>query len=355
MPETIVERFEVKLLSILDESGNADSSLMPPISEDLIKKFFETLIFARTFNSRAISLQREGRIGTYASIYGQEASQIGSALALEKDDWVFPSFRETAVNLTLGYPAWLMFRYWAGDERGMKCPEGLNIFPMSVPVGTQITHAVGASLAMKLKGAKSAAVCYFGDGGSSRGDLHEGFNMAGVLKTPTIFICQNNQWAISVPRERQTASRTIAQKAFSYGFEGMQVDGNDVFAVYKATKDALDKAKAGGGPTFIECLTYRLDDHTTSDDASRYRKKENVEAWEAKEPMIRLRLFMRKKGMWSEAYEESIMKKATEAIDSAITEEETFRPSEPKDIIAFTNAELSQRQIKELKDRGWQG
>lgn len=354
MPEKVLDRFEVKFLQIVDEKGVADESLLPPLSDDQIKEFFEKIILIRTYNSRSLSLQREGRIGTYASIYGQEASEVGSALALETDDWVFPTFRETGVNIVLGYPIWMMFRYWLGDERGMKTPEGLNVFPMSVPVGSHITHATGAALAMRLKGRKSAAVVYFGDGGSSRGDFHEGLNLAGVFKAPAVFICQNNQWAISVPRKSQTAGKTIAQRAWSYGFEGIQVDGNDVFAMYKATKGALEKAKSGGGPTFIESFTYRLDDHTTADDASRYRTDEEVEEWKKKEPLIRLRKFMQKRGLWTEEYEKETVKRAEEVVDKGIEEEEHFRPPEPKDIILFTNAELNTRQLKELKERGWE-
>jgi pyruvate dehydrogenase E1 component alpha subunit len=354
MPENVIERFEVKYLQVLNEKGEAEESLLPALSDEQIKKFFESIVLARTFNSRAMSLQREGRIGTYASFYGQEASQIGSALALERGDWVFPTFRETGVSLTLGYPIWMMFRYWLGDERGMKCPEEMNVFPMSVPVGSHITHVTGAAMAMSLKGEKKAAVAYFGDGGSSRGDFHEGLNMAGVFRAPAVFICENNQWAISVPRKRQSAGKTIAQRAWSYGFEGIQVDGNDVFAVYKATTEALEKAKNGGGPTLIECFTYRLHDHTTADDASKYRSDEEVREWEGKEPLIRLKLFMEKKGIWTEDYEKEVTKKAEERVDKAIEEEEAFRPPEPKDIMLYTNGELNQRQIKELKEFGWE-
>jgi pyruvate dehydrogenase E1 component alpha subunit len=354
MPEKTLATFEVKFLQILDEKGGADESLLPALTDEQYRQFFEKIILARTFNSRARSLQREGRIGTYASIYGQEACQVGSAMALEKGDWVFPTFRESGVSLALGYPIWMMFRYWLGDERGMKTPDELNIFPMSVPVGSHITHATGAAFAMQYKGQKNAAVAYFGDGGSSRGDFHEGLNIAGVFKVPAVFICVNNQWAISVPRARQSAAKTIAQRAWSFGFEGLQVDGNDVLAVYKATKDALEKGKSGGGPTLLEFFTYRLDDHTTADDASRYRSDEEVKKWEAREPLIRLRLFMEKKGVWTEEYEKEVTKKIEDTVDKAIEEEEAFRPPEARDIFDYTSAELNQRQIRELKERGWE-
>ncbi|MDO9289850.1 MAG: thiamine pyrophosphate-dependent enzyme, partial [Thermodesulfovibrionales bacterium] len=191
---------------------------------------------------------------------------------------------------------------------------------------------------------------YFGDGGTSEGDFHEGMNMAGVFKLPVVFICQNNQWAISVPREKQTASKTLAQKAFAYGFEGIQVDGNDIFAVYKATKYALDKAKKGEGPTLIECFTYRMSDHTTSDDASRYRFKEEIEAWKPKDPILRLKLFMEKKGLWTEQYQKEVEDRAMAAVNEAVKKEEAIEHPEPKDMFTFTCEKLSQRQVKQIKE-----
>ena len=350
---TTIETSETRYLQVINEKGEEDPSVMPALGEADFRRFFETIVLARTFNQRALSLQREGRIGTYASIWGQEASQTGSALALSPEDWIFPSFRESGVLVARGYPVWMLYRYWAGDERGMSAPEGMNIFPMSVPVGTQIPHATGAAWAMKLKGHKKVAAVYFGDGGSSKGDFHEGLNFAGVFKAPCVFLCQNNQWAISVPRSSQTAAKTIAQKAFAYGFEGIQVDGNDVVAVYQAVKEASDKARSGGGPTLIECFTYRLDDHTTADDASRYRSEAEVEEWKAKEPLIRLRLFMEKKGWWTKEYEDAFMKKAQETVDAEIKKAESYPAPDPADMLKFTYKELSARQSKELKERGW--
>lgn len=350
MPEEIIETFKVRYLSILDTGGNIDNSLMPSLTSDDIKRLYELMVLSRTFDQRALSLQREGRLGTYAPIIGQEASQIGSAFAIERSDWVFPSFREMGVYITLGYPLHMLLQYWSGDERGARSPDGLNIFPVCVPVGTQIPHAVGASMAAKYKKDKVVVVCYFGDGGTSKGDFHEGLNMAGVFKLPVVFICQNNHWAISVPRERQTASKTLAQKAFSYGFDGIQVDGNDVFAVYKATKEAIVKARMGEGPTLIECLTYRMGDHTTADDASRYRSKEEVEAWRAKDPILRLRLFMQRKGLWTEEYQKWVDEKVKSTIDEAVKKEESIELPPPEDMFRYTCEKLSQRQERQVKD-----
>ncbi|MBI5885484.1 MAG: pyruvate dehydrogenase (acetyl-transferring) E1 component subunit alpha [Deltaproteobacteria bacterium] len=352
MPMTTIDRFEIKRLQVIDESGNADPSVLPSLPDSMYKKFFETIVLARAFNSRALSLQREGRIGTYPSILGQEASQIGSALAFDAADWFVSSFRESGVFVAMGYPMPLLLRYWMGDERGMQCPEGLHIYPMAVPVSSQIPHATGIGMAMTYRGDKKAVAAYFGDGASSRGDFHEGLNIAGVFKAPVVFLCQNNQWAISVPRSRQTAANTIAQRAYSYGMEGIQVDGNDVVAVYKAASEAAARAKAGGGPTLIECHTYRLDDHTTSDDASRYRDKNEVADWQKREPLIRLRLFMEKKGLWTQTYEDGVTNKALEQVDKAVAEAEALAPPLTADIIRYTNKELSPRQLKELKEHG---
>ncbi|MGO9014295.1 MAG: pyruvate dehydrogenase (acetyl-transferring) E1 component subunit alpha [Dissulfurispiraceae bacterium] len=350
MPEKTIESISVKRLEILNESGEADSSLMPSLSDDRIKKMYELLILSRIFDERALNLQREGRLGTYAPILGQEASQIGSACALERSDWIFPSFREMGVPIAIGYPIHMLFQYWAGDERGLLTPADLNIFPICIPVGTHIPHATGAAFAAKLKGDRTAVVAYFGDGGTSKGDFHEGFNMAGVFKLPVVFICQNNQWAISMPRERQSASKTLAQKACAYGFEGIQVDGNDIFAVYKATKDAVEKAKRGEGPTFIECFTYRMSHHTTADDATRYRKEEELGAWKPKDPILRLKLFMEKKGIWTEQYQKEVEDISKTIVDNAVKTAESITPSQPGDMLAYTCEKLSPRQTKQMKD-----
>jgi pyruvate dehydrogenase E1 component alpha subunit len=353
MPENIIETFDVKHIQVLNEKGEADAALMPEIPDETIKKMYETLVFSRVFDQRALNLQREGRIGTYASVHGQEASQVGSAFALEKTDWVFPSFREMAVYIAMGYPPYMLFQFWAGDERGMKTPDDLNIFPLCIPVGTQAPHAVGAAMAMKIKKMDSIAAVYFGDGGTSKGDFHEGLNFAGVYKLPVVFICQNNQWAISVPRSRQTASLTLAQKAISYGFEGIQVDGNDIFGVYKATSDAVKKARDGRGPTLIECFTYRVSDHTTADDASRYRSKEEVEEWLKKDPILRLKTYMDGKGLWSEGYQKKVEASAKSKVDEAVKKAEDVPPPLPEDILKYTYKEMTLRQKKELKESGW--
>jgi pyruvate dehydrogenase E1 component alpha subunit len=351
MPEEILASFEIKRLTILDETGKVDDALMPPLSDAEIWRMYEAMVLARTFDERAVALQREGRLGTYPPIMGQEAAQIGSALALSPADWVFPSFREMGVHLTLGYPAAQLFQYWTGDERGQKSPELFNIFPFCVAVGSQIPHAVGAALAVRYQRDPIAVVSYFGDGATSKGDFHEGLNMAGVFRLPVVFICQNNQWAISVPLKAQTATVSLAQKAIAYGFEGLQVDGNDPFAVYRATCLALDKARSGGGPTFIECLTYRMADHTTADDAGRYRSPEEVAAWRARDPILRLERFLEQRGLWSEQAGLEARKRSSGIIDAAVQEMEAIPPPAAAELFDATVATLSPRQAGQRKGR----
>ncbi|RNC67402.1 MAG: pyruvate dehydrogenase (acetyl-transferring) E1 component subunit alpha [Desulfuromonadales bacterium] len=350
MPEEVLATFTVRRLSILNESGDADEGLMPPLSDAEIRRMHELMVLARTFDERALTLQREGRLGTYPPILGQEAAQVGSALALHPADWVFPSFREMGVHLTLGYPIHLLFQYWAGDGRGLRTPENLTIFPICVSVGTHIPHAVGAAMAARYRRDPVAVCCFFGDGATSKGDFHEGFNLAGVFRLPVVFICQNNQWAISVPLQRQTAAATLAQKAVAYGFEGVQVDGNDVFAVHRAAREALDKARSGGGPTFIECLTYRMADHTTADDAARYRPQEEVETWRGRDPILRLERFMTQRGLWSEEYARETKEAATKAVDEGVRTMEASPPPAPEELFDHTGATLTPRQAAQRKE-----
>jgi len=349
MPKTLIETFSVEWLQILDEDGNCDEELRPSLDNEQVKKLYEWMVLARTFDEKAFKLQREGRLGTYASILGQEAAQTGSAYALRPSDWMFPAFREPGASLVRGLPMRMIFQYWAGDERGSQIPEGLNDFPITIPVATQIPIAVGVALAAKAKGDPIAVIAYMGDGATSKGDFHEGLNFAGVFSAPVVFVCQNNQWAISVPRMRQSASKTLAQKAIAYGFPGIQVDGNDIFAVYRATNEALERARAGNGPTLIECLTYRLGDHTTADDASRYRSRDEVEQWKRKDPIERLRKYLERGGIWNKAYDQTVRSEAKAKVQTAVHEEESVPPPDPLDMFRFTYQDLPV-QLKEQMD-----
>ncbi len=350
MPKNEI-KINLELFQILNEDGKiVNTKEMPQLKNEDIKEMYELMILSRVFDDVALKLQREGRMLTYASLLGQEASQIGSALALQKDDWIVPSFRENGVFITFGFPMDMMYQYWAGDERGMKIPDDMNILPVAVPVGTQIPHAVGIAWAMKLQGKENVAVAYFGDGATSKGDFHEGMNFAGVFKVPCIFICQNNQWSISVPRSRQTASETLAQKAFAYGFDGVLVDGNDVFAVYKVVKDAVDKARAGKGPTFIECYTYRLENHTTADDWKKYRDPAEVEKWRQKDPVARLKKYMEEEGIWNENYEKKVWDDTKAKVSDATKKFESVTPPSPLDMFTNVYEELPPEIEEQRKD-----
>lgn len=343
--------FHVKSLQILDEKGHANEKLMPKLSKTEIKKFYELMVLSRIFDEKALALQRQGRLGTYASTRGQEAAQVASAYALKKTDWLFPAFRESAAYITRGVPMHKTLVYWAGDERG-NLTGVPNTFPPAVPVSTQILHAVGLGWGLKMQRKKAASLVYFGDGATSRGDFHEGLNFAGVFKIPVVFLCQNNQYAISLPRERQTAAETLAQKAIAYGFEGIQVDGNDVFAVYRATKEALEKARRGGGPTLIEAVTYRLGDHTTSDDASKYRSKAEVEKWKKRDPILRLQKYMQKKKIWSKEYETKLIKKSKELVEKEVKKMESIPAPNSNDMFQYTFATLPKDLQQQMEEYG---
>jgi pyruvate dehydrogenase E1 component subunit alpha len=351
MSDEILARFEVRRLTVLNELGEVDQSLMPQLSDPDILRIYEAMVLARTFDERAVALQREGRLGTYPPITGQEAAQIGSAFAFSPSDWIFPSFREMGVHLLLGYPIPQLLQYWTGDERAQKAPEGLNVFPFCVAVASQIPQAVGAALAARYRRDPIAVISYFGDGATSKGDFHEGLNMAGVFRLPVVFICQNNQWAISVPLKGQTAAATLAQKAIGYGFEGVQVDGNDVFAVYRATRQALEKARSGGGPTLIECLTYRMADHTTADDAGRYRSQEEVELWRGRDPILRVERFLASRGLWSADKGGEVKARMTGIVDQAVRDMEAMPPPAPAELFEGTLATLTPRQAEQKKGR----
>jgi len=255
--------------------------------------------------------------------------------------------------ITLGFPLKNYYLYWMGNEEGMHIPSDLNLFTLTIPVASQIPHAVGAGMAARIKKEKVAILCTFSDGATSEGDFHEALNFAGVYKTPNVFVCYNNQFAISMPRAKQTASKTLAQKAIAYGFDGILVDGNDVLAVYTATKEALEKAKTGKGPTLIEAFTYRMANHTTSDDASKYRTEEEVKEWEKKDPIERYRLYLKNKGFWDESFEKNIQDQATATVNRAVEEAEKTPLPAVEDLFIYTYKDMPpnlKQQLAELQD-----
>lgn len=284
-------------LVILDDEDRLDQDLEPDLPDELLLRMHRVMLLARRFDERRLQWQRSGRIGTFGPVIGQEAAQIGAVATLRESDWMVPSFREPAAALWRGLPLTSVILHDAGFNEGAAIPEDSRNLPIAVPVASQIPHAVGLAHAVRHFDGDDVVLCFFGDGATSEGDFHEGLNWAGVFRLPVVFVCQNNQWAISVPRDEQTASETLAQKALAYGFSGLQADGNDILASYVATQEAVERARAGEGPTLIELVTYRLSVHTTADDPGKYRSKEEEETWAGRDPLPRYQRYLKGKGL----------------------------------------------------------
>ncbi|MBW2435952.1 MAG: pyruvate dehydrogenase (acetyl-transferring) E1 component subunit alpha [Deltaproteobacteria bacterium] len=333
---------KVETLSILDERGHLDKKLEPDIQEDVLLQLYRTMLLARRFDERLLNLQRQGRIGTFAPIKGQEAAQLGTIAHLRPTDWMVPAFRETAAEIWRGRSLESVIYYFNGFNEGGAIPDDRNDFPISVPVGSQMIHAVGLGWAAKYRQTDDVAMTYFGDGATSQGDFHEALNFAAVFQAPVIFVCQNNQWAISIPVSQQTRSQTLAQKALAYGMPGIQVDGNDILAVYAAAQEAVQRARSGDGPTLIECVTYRLMMHTTADDPKRYRADEEVEQWIQRDPLPRFEKYLLDKELLSEEKRSGIESEILEEIQAAIdrAEKQMEAMGDPIDMFNYTYAEM---------------
>ncbi|MHC1680578.1 MAG: pyruvate dehydrogenase (acetyl-transferring) E1 component subunit alpha [Methanomassiliicoccales archaeon] len=327
-----------EMFRVMDEEGNVDASLMPKLSNELLLKAYRNMLLTRMTDDKAVKLQRQGRLGAYPPSKGQEASQLGPAMALKEGDWLVWAFREMGALLWKGAPLSTLYLYWMGNELGNVYPDGVRITPSVVPVGSQIPHAVGIAYASKLRGEKDITLAYFGDGATSEGEFHEGLNFAGVFQTPNVFVCQNNQFAISTRRVKQSASATLAQKSVAYGFPGILVDGNDILAMYAAAKEAVERARKGKGPTLIESYTYRLSDHTTSDDWRKYRSKEEVAEWERKDPLKRFRTYLIAQGILKD--EEIMVKELAETVEKAAAEAESTPVPNRQDVFVHTYAEM---------------
>lgn len=312
-----------KRIQMLNNDGTTTSEFNTNLSETQFIELYEWMLKMRLFDEKMLRMQRQGRIGTYAPFSGQEAAQVGSVYALEKSDWIFPSYREMPACIVHGQPMKQAILYSKGHLLGSRIPNDLRIFPIQIIIAAQTLHATGCAMASKLKGEKSVSVAYFGDGATSQGDFHEALNIASVNKAPVIFFCQNNHWAISTPLHKQTASETIAQKALAYGMKGVQVDGNDIIAVYEVMKEAVERAKKQEGPTLIEAVTYRQGPHTTADDPTKYRGIEETDGWiQNNEPLIRFRTYLEKNGLMTSEKEDELKEKLTAEIDKAIEEAE---------------------------------
>lgn len=325
------------LFQIVDQTGELTlAEYASEISNENAKKYYYHMLRIRTFDQKGKALQRQGRIGTYVPFEGQEASQVGSAMALKDDDWLFPTYRDHGATLTFGADMDRMLLYWNGRMEGCVPSKEKNILPPSIPIATHLPHATGAAMAETYKGTKNVAIAYFGDGATSEGDFHEGINIASVFKAPVVFFNQNNGYAISLPMEKQMNSETIAQKAQSYGIPGIRVDGMDVFAVHVVVKEAIARARNGEGPTLIEAVTWRFGAHTTADDPSKYRDQEKSEQMrETLDPLRRLERFMKNNDMWNESWIRQIENEIQIELEQAIERMESYPKAEAADMFDY--------------------
>jgi 2-oxoisovalerate dehydrogenase E1 component alpha subunit len=327
------------MLQILRPDGTMTADA--PIDVARTRSLFEAMLTARRYDEKATSMQKQGRLATYAPFRGQEAAQVGSAAALRSGDWMVGTYRDAAAMWTHGYGWELLLLGRMGDERGGAAPAGVSVLPPSITVGAHMLHAVGLAWAARLQGSDRVAITYFGDGATSEGDFHEAMNFASVFTTGTVFFCQNNGYAISMPVERQSGSATIAQKADGYGMPGVRVDGNDLFAVYAATEQAVARAAGGLGPTLIEAVTYRMGPHTTTDDPARYRTRDEEGSWAGRDPLDRVRRYLESEDAWDRTAEAEVLQRASEEIETAVERAESLAPMAADDIFAATFEDLT--------------
>jgi len=311
-----------------DADGSGDREL-EGLGEQELLDLYRSMVLLRTYDERSLVYHRQGRIGTYAIFWNHEAMQAGAVHALEDDDWIFPSYRESAIGLLRGMPPATVLSWWRGHPAGWWNPEDYNVASICVPIGTHVPHAAGLAWGKKLKGERALAIVFFGDGATSEGSFHEGANFAGVTRAPLVLFCNNNHWAISTPLEAQTRAETLAAKAVGYGMPGVRVDGTDVLAVYEATREAVDRARRGDGPTFIEAVTYRTAPHATADDPRSYIDLERVEEEKKRECLGRYDGYLRRLGILHDELAESIRAEAAGAMRAGIAAAEAEPPADP--------------------------
>mgnify|MGYP001942825097 CR=1 FL=1 len=345
---------EFQTFQILNENGEiVNKAAEPDLSDDQLRELMRRMVYTRVLDQRSISLNRQGRLGFYAPTAGQEASQLASHFALEKEDFILPGYRDVPQIIWHGLPLYKAFLFSIGHFQGNQIPDDLNILPPQIIIGAQIIQAAGVALGLKMRNKKAVAVTYTGDGGSSQGDFYEGINFAGVYQVPAIFFIQNNRFAISTPVELQTNAKTLAQKAVAAGIPGIQVDGMDPLAVYVVTKKARERALNGEGPTLIETLTYRYGPHTMAgDDPTRYRSDELDNEWEKKDPIVRFRKYLEAKNLWSEKDEEQTIEQAQEEIKEAIQKADNTPKQKVTDLLGMMFEEMPkniEEQMEEYK------
>ncbi len=341
MPITTVYTAEIKKISILDEHANFDEKLGDGlITNDELIRLYGAMVACRHLDEVAFRLQRSGRMGTYPQNMGQEATSLGAAFVLRPDDWMVTCYRENCGLFWRGVPMEGILLHWMGDERGNAMPKPHWVTPIYVPLGTQMLHAAGLTLAAKYRGIDRIACTFFGDGAASEGDFHEACNFASNLAIPVVFVCQNNFWAISTPSKINSAAPTFAQRGLSYGMPCVQVDGNDIFATVYAMKQATEYTRKHGKPYFVEMVTYRLGDHTTADDAKRYRDAEEVESWRRKDPIIRLNAHLKNLRIWDDEKEAALRLKVEQDIADAVARAENIAPPERVDAFDSMYADM---------------
>jgi pyruvate dehydrogenase E1 component alpha subunit len=352
---------QVDLIQFLAPDGRVISrTRLPDISTETLLSAYRTMVLTRCLDERLVTLQRQGRLGTYVSCAGQEASQIGSVMALSERDWIFPMYRDMGMILQIGVPLDSLVNRLLGNSEDESLGRDLpNLFSwkkyrvasFAAPIASHVPLAVGFAMAAKIRNDKIITLTTFGDGATSSGEFHVAMNFAGVYKSPTIFVCENNQYAISVPVNRQTASSSIAVKASAYGFEGVRVDGNDIFAVYSAVKDAADNAKRGGGPRLIECVTYRLQAHSTADDWKRYRPSEEVEKWRERDPLKRVRLYLEKdRRVLSDEKDAALKSEINSLVSAAISKSYSIPPPRASSMLDDVYAEIPWNLSEALRE-----
>jgi len=317
------------LRRVIGDGGTIPDGEVEGLGEDDFLTLYRQLVLLRTYDERSLVYHRQGRIGTYAIFWGHEAMQVGSAYALDREDWIFPSYRESAIGLLRGMRPSTVLSWWRGHPAGWWNPLDYNVASICVPVGTHVSHAAGFAWGKRLRGERTCAIVYFGDGATSEGSFHEGANFAGVMRVPLVLFCNNNQWANTTPVSAQTAAETLADKAIGYGIPAIRVDGGDVLAVYEATREAVARARAGEGPTFIEAVTYRCTPHATADDPSLYIDPQRVEEERTRECVVRFEGYLRRLGVLTNEIAEEARAEALEAMREGIAEAEAEPPPDP--------------------------
>ncbi len=330
---------EAGLRRVIGDGDTVPDGTVAGLADAELLELHRQLVLLRTYDERSVVYHRQGRIGTYAIFWGHEAMQVGAAYALDREDWIFPSYRESAIGLLRGLPASTLLSWWRGHPAGWWNPRDYNVASICVPIATQVPHAAGFAWGKRLRGEQTCALVFFGDGATSEGAFHEGANFAAVMSAPLVLFCNNNQWAISTPLEAQTAAAALVDKAVGYGMPGARVDGGDVLAVYEATAEAIERARSGGGPTFIEAVTYRTAPHGTADDQSAYIDQERVEEEKRNECVGRFEGYLRRRGLLTDELAERAREEALAVLREGITAAEAEPPADPAEVFDHAYAD----------------